>query len=152
MPFSIAFQEEPLSYPYEDRATPAAGGVLVLGDANEHFTASLHQWSKEDYQRQWRHAVEVLLRGKDRAALITEYLGPEIATHLEWWPMYLVREKVFLQNHLLFYDQLPRPFSVKNAFSFLRDRHTTNEEGEIISEWSVSLSEVEAFARKADPR
>ncbi|MFZ0952440.1 MAG: hypothetical protein WAN17_09250 [Candidatus Sulfotelmatobacter sp.] len=152
MPFSIAFQEELLSYPYEDRTTPAADGVLVLGDAKERFTASLYEWSKEDYQRQWRHAVEVLLRGKDKAALITEYLGPGIATHLEWWPMYVVGEKVFLQNHLLFYDQLPRPFSVKNALSFLRDRHTTNQEGETISEWSVGLSEVEAFARGADPR
>jgi hypothetical protein len=152
MPFSISFQEEPLSYPYEDRTTPAASGVLVLGEANEHFTASLYQWSKEDYQRQWRQAVEVLLGGKDMAALITEYLGPEIATHLEWWPMYLVGEKVFLQNHLLFCDQLPGSFSVKNAFSFLRDRHTTNEQGETISEWSVCLSEVEVFARKAGPR
>jgi hypothetical protein len=94
----------------------------------------------------------VLLHGKDRAALITEYLGPEAATHLVWWPMYLVGEKVFFQNQLLFYDQLPGPFFLKIAFSFLRNRRTTTEEGEPISEWSVSLSEMEAFARKADPR
>jgi hypothetical protein len=89
MPFSIAFQEEPLLYPCEDRRTPAAGGVSVLGNTNEHFIASLCLCSKGDYQRQWRHAVAALLHGKDRAALITEYLGPEIATHPEWWPMYL---------------------------------------------------------------
>jgi hypothetical protein len=49
MPFSIAFQEEPLLYPCEDRTTPAAGGVLVLGNTNEHFIASLYHWSKEDW-------------------------------------------------------------------------------------------------------
>ena len=102
MSFSIAFQEKPLFYPYGDRRTPAASGVLVLGDASEQFIASLYQWSKEDYQRQWRPAVEVLLHGKDKAALITEYLGPEGSTHLVWWPMYLVGEEVFLQNHLYF--------------------------------------------------
>ena len=150
MSFSIAFQETPLFYPYDDRRTPAASGVLVLGDASEQFIASLYQWSKEDYQRQWRPAVDVLLHGKDKAALITEYLGPEGSRHLVWWPMYLVGEKVFLQNHLLFYDQLPGPFSVKNAFSFLHNRRTTTGEGEPISEWSVGLSEMEAFARKAD--
>ncbi len=148
MPFSIDFQEEPLLYPYEDRTTPAASGLLVLGNTKEHFIASLYQWSKEDYQRQWRHAVEVLLDGKDRAALITEYLGPEIATHLVWWPMYLAGDRVFVQDQLLFYNQLPRAFSVENAFSFVRDRETKNTEGKTISEWSVSLSDVEAFVRK----
>jgi hypothetical protein len=43
MSFSIAFQEKPLFYPYHDRTTPAASGVLVLGDASEHFIASLYQ-------------------------------------------------------------------------------------------------------------
>jgi hypothetical protein len=62
--------------------------------------------------------------------------------------MYLVGNEVFLQNRLLFYDQLPEPFCVENAFSFLRNRCTTNAEGEAISEWRVGLSEVEAFARK----
>ncbi len=150
MSFSIAFQENPLFYPYDDRRTPAASGVLVLGDASAHFIASLYQRSKEDYQRQWRHAVEVLLHGKDKAALITEYLGPECSTHLVWWPMYLVGEKVFLHNHLLLYDQVLGPFSVKNAFSFLHNRRAASGEGEPLSEWSVGLSEMKAFERKAD--
>jgi hypothetical protein len=149
MSFSIAFEQKSSFYPYEDPATAAASGVLTLGDASEYFTASLYQWSKEDYERQWHDAVKVLLDGKDKAALITEYLGPEISSHLVWWPMYLVGNRVFLQNHLLFYDQLPKPFSVKAAFSFLRNRRATNAEGEAISEWSVALTEVEVFARTA---
>jgi hypothetical protein len=147
MSFSIGFLDEPTSYPYDDPATPQARGVLILGEADEYFGSSLYQWSKKDYEAQWRQAVKVLLDGKDRAALITEYVGPEAATHLEWWPMYVVGNEVFIQNHLLFYDQLAEPFWIEKQFSFLCDRTVTNEEGKKISEWVVPMPEVEEFAR-----
>jgi hypothetical protein len=146
MSFSIAFQQEPLLYPYDDPTTPAASGVLVLGDYKEHFLASLYQWKQHDYQRQWRLAIEALLSGRNKAALITEYVSPEFATHLVWWPMYLVANKVFIQNQLLFYDQLTESFSEENALLFVRNRQTMTPEGNQISEWAVTLSEVEEFA------
>jgi len=147
MTFSITFLDEPLSYPYEDPAAPAARGVLVLGDTKEHFLASLYEWSKESYESQWRHAIKTLLLGNDKAALITTYGSPDNATHLEWWPMYVAGGSVFLQDHLLFYDRLPKPFSVENAFSFVRDRRTVDEDGTAISEWMVNFSDVKEFAR-----
>jgi hypothetical protein len=150
MAFSIAFQHEPLCYPYDDPATPAACGLLVLGDWKEEFLASLYQWSKEDYERQWRHAINVLIQRTRKSALITEYVSPEAASHLVWWPMYLVGETVLFQNHLLFYDQLERPFVIQDALSFVRDRQTVNEEGRKISEWAVSLDDVEVFARRCN--
>jgi hypothetical protein len=94
MPFSIEFLNEPPSYPYDDPATPEARGVLILGEAKEYFGSSLYQWSKKEYETQWRHAIRALLDGNDRAALITEYVGPQAATHLEWWPMYVVGNSV----------------------------------------------------------
>jgi len=147
MAFSIAFEQKPLCFPYDDRTTPAACGLLTLGRARESFLASLYQWGVEDYERQWKQAVAVLLNKKNKAALITTYGSPEVATHLEWWPMYLVGDIVYFQNHLLFYEQLPGRFSMESAFSFLRDRDTVDEQGSRISEWEVPLAEVEAFAR-----
>lgn len=147
MTFSIAFEKKPLCYPYDDRTTPAASGVLTLGIAREAFLASLYQWKIEDYEEQWKQAITILLSKKSNAALITTYGSPDVATHLEWWPMYLVDNNVYFQNHLLFYAQLPRRFSLESAFSFLRDRNTVNEEGRRISEWEVPLAELEAFAR-----
>jgi hypothetical protein len=147
MPFSIGFLDEPLRYPYDDPATAEASGILVLGDAKEHFGSSLFQWNKKDYESQWRLAIKTLLDGMDRAALITEYLGPDVATHLQWWPMHVIGNTVFIQHHLLFYDQLAEPFSLQNAFSFVRDRRTTSEEGTKISEWAVGVPEVKEFAR-----
>jgi hypothetical protein len=61
--------------------------------------------------------------------------------------MYVVGQTVFIQNHLLFYDRLPEPFSVQSPFSSLRDRRTTNEEEKKISEQAVAVPEVEEFAR-----
>jgi len=103
------------------------------------------KWSREDYERQWRQAIAAVLHGK-KSALITEYVSPQAASHLVWWPMYLVEDRVFFQSHLLFYNQLNEPFSIENALSFVRDRKTASPEGEKISEWSVHRSEVEAFA------
>ena len=148
MSFSIRFLDEALSYPYDDPTIPMAHGLLVLGEMTEYFGSSLYRWSREDYELQWRHALKSLLDGGKSAALITEYAGgPEAAMHLEWWPMYLVRDTVFVQDQLLFYDQLAKPFSVEKVFSFLSDRRTQDEEGNTISEWAVAIPEVEEFAR-----
>src|SRR3954452_19436956 len=116
MSFSIQFLDEPLSYPYEDRTSPAARGVLVLGAAREYFLSSLYEWSKECYESQWRHAIKTLLLKNGKAALITTYGSSGHATHLEWWPMYVVEDAVFVQDQLLFYDQLTEPFSTQNPF------------------------------------
>ncbi len=140
MPFSIAFEGQPLSYPYDDPTTPAATGVLILGDHRESFLASLYDWSRQDYEKQWRHAIEAVLDAGDKAALITTFVSPQVGTHLEWWPMYLVGNRVFFQDQLLFHEKLSRPFSVESAFLYIRDRETVNEEGQTISEWSVSLT------------
>ena len=43
MGFSITFQDEPPCYPYDDASTPAASGVLVFGEFQESFLASLYQ-------------------------------------------------------------------------------------------------------------
>ena|SRR5260370_41740788 len=147
MSSSIGFLDEPPSYPFDDPVTPEAKGILILGEAKEYFGSSLYLWTKKDYESQWRHAIKTLHDGKDRAGLITEYVGSEAATHLEWWPMYVVGSRVFIQNQLLFFDQLAEPFSVQSAFSFLRERRTTNQEGKKISEWAVGMPELEEFAR-----
>ena len=123
-----------------------AMGEIVLGDFRENFAASLYQWSKADYEAQWRNAIRTLLEGS-KSALMVHYVSPEFADNFEWWPMYRVGDVVYLQNHLPWYDQLPGPFSPENMLSFVKDRITINEDGNRISEWSVKLSDIEAFAR-----
>jgi hypothetical protein len=147
MPFSISFLDEPLIYEDDDPTYVAAAGKLVIGDWEEIFVSSLYLWSKEDYKAQWLHAMISLLNGSEKAALIVEYLGPD-AGRLWWWPMYRVEGSVYLREQILFFDQLEEPFSLEKAFSFIRDRRIINEDGYKISEWNVSLSEVEKFAHE----
>lgn len=146
MSFAIEFLDEPRSYPYDDASTPAGGGVLTLGKDKEYFLASLHEWDKSDYTSQWSHALDELLQRGRNAALIVSYGSPRQATHLEWWSMYPDAGTVHFQNQLLFYEQLPRPFSLQEAFSFVAPRRRLNDDGRRISEWDVALAEVAAFA------
>ena len=67
--------------------------------------------------------------------------------------MYKVGHAVYFQEHLFFFENAPQPFMrlgepffLDRQFTYVRDRRTTNEEGEEISEWSVSLAEIETFA------
>ena len=146
MPFSIQFLDEPLLYPFDDAKTPCAPGLLVMGESKEGFCSSLYEWSKQQYESQWQRAIHVLLNESPKAALIVEYIGPDAASHLEWWAMYREGETVYLQDQLLFYSHLKEPFSLDAPFASLRDRETINTEGRQISEWSVSLSEIKQFA------
>ncbi len=145
MSFEIAFYAGPVIYPYDNESVPAADGYLQLGDSEEGFQSSLFQWSKLDYENQWRYAVQAILDGADRAALIVEYVSPEFASNLEWWPMYRVGDIVYFHNQILFYDRLKTTFSMESAFSFVDDRITHTEDGIPISEWCVSVADLEAF-------
>lgn len=145
MPFSISFLDEPLIYEEDDPTYVAAAGKLIIGDWEEIFVSSLYLWSKEDYMAQWLHAIRSMLNGSEKAALIVEYLGPD-AGRLWWWPMYKVESSVYLREQILFFDQLKEPFSLDKAFSYIGDRRIISEDGQKISEWNVSLSEVEKFA------
>jgi len=74
------------------------------------------------------------------------YVNPAESANFEWWPMYRVGEMVALQNHMPWYDQLAEPFSIERQFEFVRDRTTSDEDGQRISEWSVPLESVREFA------
>jgi hypothetical protein len=136
--FSIRFEDVPLEYPYEDPATAAAMGVIVLGSYCEEFLASLAEWTVEEYRNHWRSSILQILRGADRAVLITTFGSPTIASHLEWWALYRVDKNVFSQNQLVFYADIAGVFDVSQAVKFLKERRTKTDEGAPISEWNVS--------------
>ena len=146
MLFSIAFSEAPLVYEYDDPTTPGAEGELAIVGYREKFLSSLYTWQKEDYEHQWLNAITSLLRGATKAAVITEYVHPNAASHLQWWPLYREGDVIYVQNHFLFYERLGQPFSVANAVDFVPDRKTISEDGEHISEWSMPLAALQEFA------
>jgi len=146
MAFAIGFEDAPLEHPYDDASIPAARGRIVLGDWAEEFLANLGEWTPEEYRNQWRRSIQSLLEGQRKAVLITTFSSPKIASHIEWWALYRVGEEVFAQNQLLFFEDIGGKFDTNRAVEYLRERRTENNEGVSISEWNVSVSDLEAFA------
>lgn len=67
--------------------------------------------------------------------------------------MFRVDKTVYFHEQLLFFENGPEqflrisePFSLDRQFDYIRDRETINEDCNRISEWNVSLTELEAFA------
>ena len=124
-------------------------GRLRIGEFWEDFYSSLFHWSRAQYMNQWRRAVQDIVDGAKQSALIVSFLTLDVSSNLEWWPMYRVGETVYLQNHLLLFDQLESPFSPEAPLASLRHRNTISETGDSISEWSVQLSALEHFLQSA---
>ncbi|MDR3747961.1 MAG: hypothetical protein P4M04_07400 [Acidobacteriota bacterium] len=148
MAFSIGFMKVPAECPYEDGSTEAARGLIVLGDSAEEFLANLGEWTQAKYREQWRGSIQSLLEGEGRAVLITTFSNPSTASHLEWWALYREGEDVFVQNQLLFFDDIEGEFDESRAVDFLRARETVTEEGRPISEWSVSMEDLRMFSKQ----
>jgi len=124
-------------------------GKIVIDSFCETFTVSLSSWSREQYDQHWNTALERLIGGADRSALITSYIKPRTRItpddFLVWWPLYRDGDTVYVQNHLLFFRQLSTPFLPARPWESLRDRQVTNEEGQKISEWVMTVQDIRNF-------
>lgn len=135
----------------EESQHQAVYGKILLGDYTETFVASLVCWSPRNYEEHWRHALERLITGSDRSALIASYVEPGMSEFLTWWPLYQdLNRIVYVRNELLIYSQLIRPFSSELLWTFIRQRQTMTSEGLPISEWITDIESIrECLARKA---
>src|SRR5215218_5480862 len=120
-------------------------GQITLGGFSERFITDVSYWRPLNYQMQWREAVQRLVSGADKAALITSAGDPTTAHGLDWWPMYRVGGVVYVQNAVLVLDPSSGYLPFDNPYAFLLNR----EYGEDVSEWEVSTVDLEQFlARK----
>jgi hypothetical protein len=120
-------------------------GQIRIGDFAELFEASLLYWSVEDYKKQWRQGLSRLLFEQKQSCLITSMYDPSDANFIFWWVLYPEGDTVYIQNHLLFLDQLDTAFSLSKLYDYIYPRETINEDGRKISEWSISTEAIRAF-------
>ena len=68
----------------------------------ERFVARVVFWSAEQYEKQWESALRKIVIGSTPAALITDYVEPNLssADSLWWWPLYREGDSVYIQNQL----------------------------------------------------
>lgn len=143
MSFSISLLSEVLRNPESNEVS--ALGVIRLGDFQESFTASLSYWTAQQYKRHWLEAVErLVLKMETKSCLVTSMFDPDIANFIMWCPMYRFGDAVYVQNQILFLEQLSKPFRERKLFSFVPERQTHGEDGKL-SEWTVSIEDLESF-------
>lgn len=120
-------------------------GQIRIGDFAELFEASLLYWSVEDYKKQWRQGLSRLLFEQKQSCLITSMYDPAVASFIIRWIFYPAGDTVYIQNHLLFLDQLDTAFSLEKLYDYIDPRETINEDGNRISEWSIATEAIRGF-------
>ena len=127
-------------------ASSEAVGRITVGEFAETFRMDLSFWSVSDYRRSWKRALQVLV--DDEAAiscLISSITDPENSNFVFCWPLYRSGEDVYVQNSVVFLDELDSRFDPEEPWHFMRPRCAIDDDGNRISEWSTGMTELRLF-------
>ena len=119
-------------------------GRIRLGEFAEDFRASAALWLPDCYQAQWRAAAKALTSGAVREAFVTSFANPD-ASYNVVWPAWRVGATVYVQNRLVFRDQLEGPFNPNAAAEVVGDRELFSEDGSPLSEWAITVDDLAVF-------
>lgn len=122
-----------------------APGKLVLDDCVEFFLASVDpatEWTRRDYERQWRDGLKQLVGGAAKSCLITSLPEPDC---LFYWPMYRVGNWIVLQHAICFPHDLPQGFDPAKPYRVVRDWESISDCGARISEWWIAYNDLVNF-------
>lgn len=122
-------------------------GVIRIGEFSESFSCSLSYWERSSYLSQWREGLRRLLDGKGSSAIVTSMYNPESANFIFWWVMYAKGQSVYIQNHVLFLDELKVFFDEADVYRFVPDREVVADDGELISEWVIDVNDIRECLR-----
>jgi hypothetical protein len=140
--FSIGFtgfdEEDPL----------VAIGALELGRHHEYFGSVLVFWGTEDYRASWDAGLRRLLGGASISCLATSVTEPSSTNFVEVWPLYREESNVYVQNRLLFLDQLEQKFDPSAPWESVDPRSVVDEDGMRISEWLVGIDDIGEFLER----
>lgn len=145
----------------DDPDFKAVWGEIRIGAFRERFVSRVVSWSAEQYERQWESALRKIVTGSTPAALITDYVEPNLSSgnSLWWWILYREGDLVYIQNQLcILYrkgdsvymqDQLVSsgpldlPFSPQRPWESIKERKIVAAEGSKISEWATTVESIE---------
>lgn len=139
--FSIGFTG------FDDEDPLVAIGALVLGAQREYFESVLGFWGLDDYKASWTTGLRRLVAGASTSCLATLVIDPPTANFIEVWPLYREGSDVYVQNRLLFLDQLSHEFDPAAPWESVSPRSVVSEDGQRISEWRVSIDDIGEFLR-----
>ncbi|GAB2559931.1 hypothetical protein [Nocardia heshunensis] len=138
--FSIVFSD-----PDSDREAAMAVGVIRLGEFAEYFRAPIGYWGLDEYRASWVAGLERTVDGESVSCLAVAMGDPKTTNFVEVWPLYRDGDVVHVQNRLIFLDQLDHDLDPARPWGSLGERATVGEDGTAISEWTVSMADIEGF-------
>jgi CdiI N-terminal domain len=121
--FSIGFTG------FDEQDPLLAIGALRLGEHHEYFESALGFWGLDDYKRSWTAGLRRLLAGASTSCLATSVTDPSNANFVEVWPLYRQESDVYVQNSLLFLDQLSHEFDPARPWASVSPRSVVDEDG-----------------------
>lgn len=143
--FAIELQSPPESEGEYDGSVQASGRIII-GDFTETFRVPLGFWDESDYRRSWRKAFEVLNASPhSTSCLMTSMTDPRNSNFLICWPMYRASEYVYIQNKIIFLDEIEEEFDPAAPWDLIGPRHGIDEDGNKISEWTTSMDSLREF-------
>jgi hypothetical protein len=122
-------------------------GQITLGDFTEEFQAPLFDWAPGDYAAHWLESAQRLLRGAPVAVFMTHMVHPTAEYHLGW-PAWRQGDRVYVQERLFLREQLDGAFDPEFPEVHAGAHQETSDEGVKISQWVVSLRDVEDFIER----
>ncbi len=141
--FSIGFTG------FDERDPLVAIGLIRLGEHREYFGSVLTFWGTDDYKGIWDAGLRRLLGGASTSCLATSVLEPSSANFVEVWPLYREESSVYVQNCLLFLNQLSHEFDTAAPWESVYPRSVVNEDGQRISEWQISIDDIGEFLERS---
>lgn len=123
-----------------------ASGRIVIGDFTETFRIPLGFWEESDYRRSWRRAFEVLdADPHGMSCLMTSMTDPDKSNFLGCWPMYREGEDVYIQNAIIFLNEIQQDFDPAAPWRCVGPRQSIDDDGNRVSEWITSMSSLREF-------
>lgn len=143
--FAIELQS-PREAGEENDGSAEAPGRIIIGDFTETFRVPLGFWDESDYRRSWRQAFEVLnANPHSTSCLMTSMTDPRNSNFLVCWPMYREGEEVYIQNAIIFLDEIEEAFDPAAPWGCVGPRRGIDEDGNKISEWITSMDSLREF-------
>jgi contact-dependent growth inhibition (CDI) system CdiI-like immunity protein len=143
--FAIELQSQQEAGEMEGSSAEASGRI-VIGEFTETFNVPLGFWGESDYHRSWLQAFEVLnANSHATSCLMTSMTDPGNSNFLICWPMYREGEDVYIQNAIIFLDEIAGAFDPTAPWRYVSPRQRIDEDGNKISEWTTSMESLREF-------
>ena len=123
-------------------------GEIEINGEVESFFSPISYWSRSDYYKSWVASLEDAWRRTRPAVFIVSMRDPECAQFMFSWVAYFEGEDVYLQNKIIFNNDLMGKFCIKKINDHFGPRAMCNEDGQRISEWHITKMDITNFFLK----